>query len=487
VSTPSRPAQNGRHQSPLRVAVVGGGDDAAPILELLLGVDTVRLVAVAHPDPAARALAAARQRGTPVVTSHRAVFDYDPEIVVDATGARDVSADLERNKPDGVELIAARSTALFREAIGARIREAQRIEKAEKIRRMTGGVYHSLNNLFTTLLGRSSLMADAVRRGRATPAQLADNLALIGDALAHGAATVKRLRNLMGDTEAAPVERIDVRTIGRDVVALVDPLIREREARSGTIDVRVAGDDVPPVLGRASELIEVMLNLLVNAIEAMPEGGTLGVEVATDAGEVVLRVRDTGVGIPATVQEKLFTPFFTTKVGGTGLGLNVSREMVRRLGGDITVESVEGRGTTLTVRLPAADPDLPDLRGWRVLVADDDPLSRAVVVELLHAAGCDSEGVPGGTAALASLQERPYDLVLLDVFMPDLPGWEVARAASRLDRPPIVALFSGADVDPADPIIRDSGADLVLHKPIRLSALLQAVQRVRRRRGAAQQ
>ncbi len=275
---------------------------------------------------------------------------------------------------------------------------------------------------------------------------------------------------------------MNVTGIARDVMALAEPLIREGQERSTTIEVCLRADEVSAVIGRASELLEVLLNLVVNAIEAMPQGGVLTVETVGEGDDVLVRVRDTGVGIPDGVKPKLFTPFFTTKIGGTGLGLNVSREIIRRHGGDVIVESAEGEGTCITVRLPAADMNPTDLRGWRVLVADDDALSRVVVVELLAAAGCQSEGVAGGTAALAAINLTPYDLVLLDLFMPDLPGWEVARVARLHDPAPIIGLFTGWDIGSDDPILRESGANLFLQKPIRLPDLLAAVQAALERR-----
>ncbi len=459
----------------LRVAIVGAGQQGAALLELLADVPTIRLVAVAHADLDSPALLPARLHGIPLIRSHRDVFDYGPEIVVDTSAAPDVSEELQRSKPAHVEVVGARSVKLLQEILGLHVREAQRIEKAETIRRMTGGVYHSLNNLFTTLLGRSSLLLDSVKRRSSMPTEVTDSLEVMNRTLGRGAEILRRLRSLVRESPEETVTRMDVRAVIRDVVALAEPLIREGEAGSAGIEVRLNLDDVPPVVGRPSELLEVLLNLIVNAIEAMPEGGILTVETQVEDADVLVRVRDTGVGIPDAVKAKLFTPFFTTKQGGTGLGLNVSREITRRHGGEVSAESHEGQGTCITVRLPTGEAAPADLRGWRVLVADDDDLSRVVVVELLAAAGCQSEGVPGGEAALAAIERTSYDLVLFDMVMPDMPGWEVARAVRSRDPAPIVGLFTGWDFAPDDPILRDSGADLFLQKPIRLPELLGAV------------
>src|SRR5262249_10523900 len=182
------------------------------------------------------------------------------------------------------------------------IREAHRIEKAETIRRMTGGVYHSLNNVFTTLLGRSSLLLDTAKRGRGMPGQLLDTLEMMNRTLSRGADILKRLRGLMREPDDEPVTRVDVRGVVRDVVALTEPLLRAGETRAAPIELRLSLADVPAVLGRSSELLEVLLNLVVNAIEAMPDGGLLTIESTIDRGDVLVRVLDTGVGIPDAVK-----------------------------------------------------------------------------------------------------------------------------------------------------------------------------------------
>lgn len=467
----------------VRIALVGTGHQADELLRILNGVPTICIVAVAHTGSATTPGQPARREDVPVIDDHRQVFRYAPDIVIDASGSPDVREELERVKPATVEVMGARSVALFKEILGLNIREAHRIEKAETIRRMTGGVYHSLNNVFTTLLGRSSLLLDTAKRGRGMPGQLLDTLEMMNRTLSRGADILKRLRGLMRETADEPVTRVDVRGVVRDVVALTEPLLRAGETRAAPIELRLSLADVPAVLGRSSELLEVLLNLVVNAIEAMPDGGLLTIESTIDRGDVLVRVLDTGVGIPDAVKARLFTPFFTTKTGGTGLGLNVSREIVRGHGGEVAVESIEGRGSAITMRLPIAEA-APDLEGWRVLVADDDPLSRMVVVELLAAAGCRSEGVAGGVPALNATERATYDLVLLDMFMPDMPGWEVARVVRSRTRQPVVGLFTGWDIGPDDPVRRDSAADFLLQKPVRLPELLEAVQQAVEKRRA---
>ena len=467
----------------LRVGLVGAGRGGTALLQLLTGAPTVRVVAVADPNPKAPGLEFARTRGIPVIGSHREIFAYAPQVVIEVTGRPDVLEELERIRPADIQVVGAQSARLFWELVALRTTQAQQLVKAETIRRMTGGIFHNLNNLFTALLGRSRLLLHSLESERATPALLADGLQVIARTVTRGSEMLQRLRGLTREQAEQPVTRVDVNGLVREVVSLTDPLIREAQGRSATIEVRQELDEVPPVVGRPSELVEVLINLIINAIEVMPAGGVLTLKTALEGATVLIQVKDTGTGIPAAVKAQLFAPFFTTKAQGTGLGLSVSREIARRHGGSLAVESREGEGTCFTVRLPAAEAglgrkavSLPDLRGLRVLVVDDDEFFRDVLVELLTTEGCRIRSAARGEEALDCLKREPYDLVLSDIFMPDIAGWQVARTARAQEQAPVVILFSGWGIQPDDPALQESGADAFLQKPIQIPELLDAVQ-----------
>lgn len=484
---PVHPAEQwGSERLPLRVGVVGAGRGGTAVLQLFASAPAVRVVVVADPDPEAPGLPLARAREIPVISSHREIFAYAPQIVIEVTGRPEVREELWRTKPADVEVVGAQSARLFWELVMLRAREAQQLEKADTIRRMTGGVFHSMNNLFTTLVGRTGLLLHSLETNQWTRDQLGEGLQIIARNVTRGSEILRRLREFMRQSAEQPVTRLDLNGLIREVLALTDPLIREAQGRSATIEVRQELGKVPPVVGRPSELLEVLVNLIVNAIEAMPGGGVLAIESAVEDRNVLLRVRDSGIGIPDAVKVHLFTPFFTTKAGGTGLGLSVSREILRRHGGDLAIESAEGRGTCATVTLPAAEVDreapLPELQKLRVLVVDDDPFFRDILVGLLTAEGYLVTGAAGGEEALACLKREVYELVLADIVMPGVMGWEVARAARAQDPAPAVILFTGWAVPPEDPALQESGAEAFLEKPIQVPDLLETVRGVLRKR-----
>jgi len=481
---PTDPPPGDAVSATLRVGLVGGGRVGTALLQLFASAPTVRVVAVADSNPEAPGLALARAWGIPVISSHLGIFASAPRIVVEVTGLPDVLAELAQAKPPDVELVGSQSAWLFWELVMRRAQEAQKFEKAETIRRMTGGVFHSLNNFFTAILGRATLLLRAMDLGQWTTAQLTEGLQIITRNVIRASEVLNRLRVLTRETAEQPVTRVDVNGLIREGIALTDPLSREALLRSATIEVREELGDVPPVVGRSSELLEVLVNLIVNAIEAMPEGGALTLASSREGATVVIRVEDTGLGIPDSAKAQLFMPFFTTKAHGTGLGLSVSREILRRHGGDLEVESVEGKGTCFTVKLPAVaasledEASLPGLMGRRALVVDDDPFFRDILAKLLSAEGYQVHGAAGGAEAVACLDREPYNLVITDIVMPHITGWQVATTARARNPKAVVIVFSGWTIQPEDPSFQDLGADAFLPKPFQLPELVEVVRDV---------
>jgi signal transduction histidine kinase/CheY-like chemotaxis protein len=480
-------ARSGQEGAPLRVGLVGAGKGGTALLELFLGAPAVQVVAVAEPNPKAPGVTLARAQQIPVVGSHREVFAYRPQVVVEATGRPEVREDLLIARPIEVEIVGARGARLFWDVLMLRAREARQLERAEAIRRMAGGIFHSLRNVFASIHGRSQLLLLWADRHRPAAAELTKGLQIIAQQSARGSEILARVRGFTREPAEEPVRQVAMNDLVREVLVLTEPLIREAQGRATGIEVRQDLGAVAPVVGRASELAEVLMNLVVNAIEAMPGGGTLTLQSMQEGDDVLVRVRDTGPGIAEDVRSRLFTPFFTTKPEGTGLGLSISQEILRRHGGGVTVESVAGHGACFTVRVPAmAGPaTAPTAAGkWRALVVDDDAFVRDLLVEALASLGGCVEAAGGGEEALSLLERQPYDVVVLDIVLPDLTGWEVARAARALTPPPGVILLSGW-VGADDPALREPLADVFLRKPLRVPDLLQAVQGLLAKRGDA--
>jgi PAS domain S-box-containing protein len=229
----------------------------------------------------------------------------------------------------------------------------EQVLQAEKLRvvgEMATGIAHNFNNVLTTILTRAQMLGHQVTDAAA----LRRGLNLIAQAASDGATIVRRLQQLARGPGTSEVEALDLNAVVQGVVETTQPVWHDHAAQEGRpVQVRLELTPLPPIAGRATELREVLTNLLLNAVEAMPEGGQLTLRSWAESDEVCVAVSDTGVGMTAEVQRRLFDPFFTTKGSrGTGLGLSVSQALIKGHHGTLTVQSEAGRGTTFVIRLP---------------------------------------------------------------------------------------------------------------------------------------
>lgn len=298
--------------------------------------------------------------------------------------------------------------------------------------------------------------------------------------------------------------RIDLERTDFAVAATVDgaiSIVRETAARKGLALSSTVDPDVPPfVKGDTYRLRQVLLNLLGNAIK-FTERGAVDLRVSSSGtvdGLVELRfaVRDTGVGIAPEVRDKLFDSFtqadssIARKHGGSGLGLSISKRLVELMGGTIGVDSVPGQGSMFwfTVRMPRGEAPIeaavtvPSEPGtsYRILVVDDAEMNRRLATLMLKAAGHDVDTAASGAAAVEAVQTKTYDLVLMDLQMPGMDGYEATTRIRALPgavaRVPIVAMTANAMAEDVKQTL-DAGMNDHVPKPIEKAALLRAVAR----------
>ncbi|MBB3695347.1 ATP-binding protein [Sphingomonas sp. BK580] len=393
-------------------------------------------------------------------------------------------ADAQRDRAEELASAVAQATEELR-AQEARLRQ---IQKMEAVGQLTGGIAHDFNNMLAVVLGGIELAQRAVT---IDPRTAARHLASAHEGAQRAAALTQQLLAFARETAINP-EPIAAAPLFAGLADLIG---------------RTLGDGVTVQFGDESEgwstradrvqLENSLVNLAVNARDAMEGRGTLTVRALrrTVAGEdyVALAVSDTGCGMTPDIVERVFEPFFTTKpVGkGTGLGLSQVFSFARGLGGDVSVDSVVGLGTTVTLLLPrerapaatstpsrpVAAPAVvsaPDVSGLHILVVEDDPRVLPATMDALrelghHPRACDD---PTRAAALLAGMNR-VDLILSDVLMPTLTGPEmVAKLAATHARVPV--LFVTGFAGGADEAI-DLGGRPVLRKPFTLAALERAV------------
>ena len=326
---------------------------------------------------------------------------------------------------------------------------------------LASGTSHHLNNLMAIVLGRVRLLLAGPES-----APLRRPLEVIERAAMDATEVVRRVSRFARMQPLEDWQPLDLRQLASEVLELTRARWQDAAQAQGIrIEAALEGPDLQPVMGNAAALREVLMNLVLNAVEALPNGGKIAVRTFSEGGWVGLAVSDTGVGMSPQVRERALEPFFTTKgPRSTGLGLSESYGILQRHGGKLTVESAEGQGTTVTVHLPVASPSVSEgTRGeparlaasaLRILVIDDDDEVREVVAEMLAAQGHGVLQASGGREGLALLEAgEKMDLVLTDLGMPGVTGWDVARAVrARWPGLPVGMLTGwGEQIDDATP------------------------------------
>ncbi len=363
--------------------------------------------------------------------------------------------------------------------------------RLKAIGEMAAGVAHDFNNLLNGILVNSQLIQrdldqDGFSRDRVRKqAGMVEKLAL------QGADTVRRLQDFAGIRKDRPTERVDLNDVARRAVELTTPKWQAELGAAGIcIEVEVFLPSVPAITGNVRELTQAVSNLIFNAVEAMPAGGLIRIVTSEDDPGVRLTVSDTGCGMSQEVQDRLFENFFTTKAHGQGLGMSVVRGIIRRLGGEIEIESRPGEGTSIGLVFPPAGPlatageptisvdsDVPVERG-KILVVDDDEINREICVEVLEPLGHEIHRASSGSEAVEMITHDRFDLVITDLSMPGTSGWDVARQVKAASPSTRVMLLSGWSVQQDPEQTKAAGIDLVLSKPVQVNELAQAVQRL---------
>ena len=367
-------------------------------------------------------------------------------------------------------------------------------QKMESVGQLTGGIAHDFNNMLTVITGTIEILADAVRN----EPHLARIVTLISEAADRGS---ELTANLLAFARKQPLQPVEI-----DVNALVNEAGRLLSTTLGRqIEIKMALGDVWPALVDPGQLSSALVNLAINARDAMPEGGTLtfatsnitvdrrdaasGIDRVDDY--VVVEVTDTGTGIPESIRDKIFEPFFSTKESGhgTGLGLSMVFGFAKQSGGNIEVDSEEGCGTTFRIYLPKADfeaslltsaDDLQSIGGTEtILCVEDDASVRTYVIAQLESLGYKAIAASNAAEALAIADGgAEFDLLFSDVVMPGRINGKQLAERMRLRRPSLRVLFTSGYTDHT--IIRDGRIMrdvFFLSKPYRRPQLARMVRR----------
>lgn len=365
--------------------------------------------------------------------------------------------------------------------------ERERAARADKLRalgQLASGVAHDFNNSLAAILGRAQLL----RRQLGDDA-LVRNLDIIQTAAEDAAATVRRIQTFARKSPVKEFEKLDVRNLLNDAIEITRTRW-ENEARLRGLDydVTLEVSEGQFTFGSASELREVFVNLIVNAVDAMPDGGRLSIKSVKEGVRLRLQFADSGTGMPEDIRLKIFEPFFSTKgAHGTGLGLSVSHSIIERHDGTISVNSEPGAGTTFTIDLPAVetevtsidDPILADqMPSLSILVIDDEASVRETLADMLTALNHRVMVAEGGQQGLRRLAGATVDLVFTDLAMPEMDGWETARAIRKRWPELSIVLVTGYGPNTVPPAGEEGLVDAVVGKPFDFAQVESAVRTV---------
>ncbi|HWP44987.1 MAG TPA: ATP-binding protein, partial [Blastocatellia bacterium] len=405
-------------------------------------------------------------------------------------------------RPDGKKILLSHNSSPFynsqNEIAGAialarditeQHREDERVQQADKLRalgQLASGVAHNFNNALAAVIGYTQLALPKIK-----DPDIEKYLKVVEKSAKDAARMVERIQNFSrGRSRADDFLKVRLPDILRDAVDITSPRWRtDAEALGIKYDVRLDCEEDLQVNGEPSELREVFVNIILNALDAMSVGGSLTITGSTDGPNAVLRFTDTGSGMTEEIKRRIFEPFFTTKgVSGLGLGLSESYRIIERHGGRIDVESQLRHGTTFTILLPLAagaprqeQAPLDSLKApsARVLVIDDEEFVRSLLATVLTGQGSEVVEAASAEEALDILGRREFDIVFTDLAMPKTDG--IAAAAEIKARWPgtKVVLMSGYGAEKAIELAGEGGSiDAAISKPFNMAEVTAVVKRV---------
>ncbi|HEX5378406.1 MAG TPA: ATP-binding protein [Phenylobacterium sp.] len=458
---------------------------------LMIGVGSAGLVArrLVRPVEALADNALAWAEGNPIPASPSGVREFDA-LAASLSQASLAVADHQRELKDlnaTLEMRVAQRTQELAEASETLVQA----QKMEAIGRLTGGVAHDFNNLLMAVLGNLDLLARRIDDPKLRK--------YVDQARAAGERGAKLTAQLLA---FARRQRLEPRPIDvASALSAAADMLRSTLGGGHAVDCEAA-PDLWPAIGDVTQVELMIVNLALNARDAMPAGGRISISAANvrlssasarpesppPGDYAVVTVADTGEGMPAEVMARVFEPFFTTKPPGKGSGLGLPQVLglAKQMGGGVEIETAPGQGTIVRVYLPRSErdatvetapaADLMALKRLRVLLVDDDPDVRIITVQILEEMGCKVTAADSGEAALELARRGvPFDAALVDFAMPGLNGGETARRLRDLEPGLPVVLMSGyADLQD----LAEAWTGPVLRKPFSSHDLACEIARV---------
>lgn len=359
-------------------------------------------------------------------------------------------------------------------------------EKLKSIGTITAGISHEFNNILAIISGKTELLEMIYKDNK----DLVDELRIIKQAAHDGAAiSSNMLKFTKVHQDTKEFISFDVKDLIKDSIAFTKPRW-QNEAQSRGVDYKMSTEGirkVPPIMCKPAEIREIFINIINNALDAMPGGGAISFDAWAGDDAVYISVADTGEGMPEYVVRNIFDPFFSTKgVEGTGLGMSMVYGIVTRHGGKIEVNSEIGKGTTFTLQFPTTNKEKTlieisdteqktNVKSLRILVVDDEDKIRDILNQFLSRDGHTVKTVDNGADAINMVEGEDFDLVLCDIAMPNVFGYDVVKALNRLKKRPKIGIVSGWKEKLKNIDDKELNVDFYLKKPFTHSELTKHI------------
>ncbi|MBT6049956.1 MAG: PAS domain S-box protein [Candidatus Scalindua sp.] len=357
-------------------------------------------------------------------------------------------------------------------------------EKLKSIGTITAGISHEFNNLLAIISGNVQLLEEDYKDDRV----LTDALRTIMKATDDGTEISNNMLKFTKTSQEQDIKEF----VSYDIMDLISHSIDftkprwRNEAQARGIDYKIGMESmksVPSIMCNPTEIREIFVNIIKNALDAMPDGGDISFGTWSGNDTIFVSITDNGEGMSEDVKKNIFDPFFTTKgVDGAGLGMSMAYGIVARHGGKIEVSSVIGKGTTFTMQFPTTNKERSQIEAPRskketniknlhILVVDDERAICKILDKFLTSGGHNVKIVDNGADAINMIEGEVFDLVLCDLAMPNVFGIDVIKAANLLEKRPRIGIISGWE-EKLKPLEREGmNVDFILKKPFKFSEL----------------
>jgi len=361
----------------------------------------------------------------------------------------------------------------------------EKFAESEKLRAlglMTSGIAHDFNNMLAIISGNIDLIELEEDKEK-----ILKKVQIIKKTAKGSAKTIKRLQKYVKTKDDMLLPRtINLNDLVKEAIEMSIPIWKDGPQEKG-LNVEIVDkltEDEVIIHGDDADLREAVINMIFNSVDAMPQGGKIHIATYTKDESIYLELSDSGIGMDEEAKSRIFDPFFTTKgVGNSGLGMSILYGTIKKHNGSIDIKTTPGKGTMFTIALPKGKEKTEksgvesshaiSTEKVNILIIDDEPQLGAVISEMLSLQGHQTSVFDSGKGGIEAFKEGGYEVLITDLGMPDVSGWEVIDTARQIAPGVISGIITGWDISEAE--AKRKGADFLINKPFDSNQIVQAV------------